>query len=99
MLPAGFLEDAGRHELVVGIAAAHPEQGRTGLECCGEVFAVVRRGVIVEQLLQRGTAETGADQGRDGDGDGPARQHDDAGHGQRCDVFDLIGEPGGQDPL
>jgi hypothetical protein len=29
---------------------------------------------------------------------GPPRQHDDAGHGQRRHVFDLIGEPGGQDP-
>jgi hypothetical protein len=55
--------------------------------------------VVVKEILQRDTAETGADERRDHCGDRPARQHDDAGHGQRRDVFDLVAEPGPQDLL
>src|SRR5215472_11471238 len=70
---AGSFEDPGRRELAVWVRAAHPQQRRAGLECGLKVLAVVRGGVIVEELLQRNTTETGADQRCDGKGDRSAR--------------------------
>src|SRR5208282_3965706 len=99
MVSAGFFEDAGGHELAVGIPTADPEQCRAGLECGREILAVTRCRGIVEQLLQCRAAEAGADECCDDNGDRPARQHDDAGHGQRRDVFEVVAEPGSQDFL
>ena len=44
MPAAGFLEDAGRGQLAVGIFAAHPQQRRAGFERGGEIVAV--RGAV-----------------------------------------------------
>ena len=60
---------------------------------------MARRRVIVEEFLERRTAETGTHECREGNGDRPARQQNDAGHGQRRDVFDLVAELGAQDLL
>ena len=62
-----------------------------------EILAVARRGVVVEQLLQCRTAETGADQRGGGDGDRAARQQDEPRQCQGCHVFDLVAEAGGHD--
>jgi hypothetical protein len=95
---AGGVEDAGGGKFTIGIVAADPQQRRPGPQCGLEIIAVARRGVVVEQFLQRRSAETGADQRRNRGGDRPARQYDDAGHRQRCEVFDLAAEPGRQKP-
>ena len=55
LVSAGFFKDARRREFAVGVRTAHPQQGRAGLQCRREVFAVTRGRVIVEELLQRGT--------------------------------------------
>src|SRR3954451_18520621 len=57
-----------------------------------EFLGVPRRGVVVEQFLQRRAAKTGSDQSGDSHGNGTAGQQDDAGHGQRRNVFDLVGK-------
>src|SRR6516164_8829571 len=60
VVSAGFFQDAGRRELAVRVPTTHPQQCRADLECCRKLFAVTRGGVIVEQLLQCGTTETGS---------------------------------------
>ncbi len=94
--PAGLLEDARRRQLALAILAARPEQHGAGRERGGEFLAVVSRRIAVEDLLERGAAQPGADQSRDAGGDRPARQHDDPGDGEGPEKFHLLGEPRGQ---
>ncbi len=96
VLAAGGFEDARRAELALGVGAAHPEEHGAGGEGGGEFGAVAGRRIAVEDLLQGGAAEPGADQRRDAGGDGPARNEDDAGDGERPQIVDLLGEAFGQ---
>jgi len=89
---ARFFEDAGRRQLAFGILTTRPQQRRSGVQRRLEILRVSRGGIFVEQFLQRGSAEAGADQRCHGGGNRSAGQQDDAGDGQWREVFDLVCE-------
>ena len=94
MAPAGLLQDPDRRRLDLGIVDAHPEQHRPCFERGGELGAVPVGGDVVEQLLDRRAAQTGADQRGERDGDRAAGEQRKPGHRQRRQEGDLVGEPG-----
>src|SRR5215472_17000773 len=64
MAPAGGGENPRRCQLALRVGATRPEQHRAGGERCGELVAVMGRGVALEQLAERRPAEPSADQRR-----------------------------------